>query len=81
MPHVSPIAQIVAIHPSFESFLLYAIGANTIVMCLNYYGMEEDNPSLYAFVTYSELFFSFLFTLECFLKILGLGFGVRPLPS
>eukprot|EP01052_Picozoa_sp_SAG31_P034880 SAG31_NODE_4134_length_3550_cov_8.625036_1_plen_898_part_10 len=73
IPYVTPFCRSAVLDPTFDQAVLYAIGINTVIMCMHYYEMEKDAPALALFVKGSEMFFSFLFVLECIFKICGIG--------
>ena len=60
-------------HPWFDTAILVAIAANSLVLMSGFYGQPEWMDTLF---TVSNIFFISLFTAEALVKIIGLGFDV-----
>jgi voltage-dependent calcium channel L type alpha-1D len=55
----------------FTTFMMVCIALNVLIMSTEYYGMTDVHLK---FIDYSNIFFTGVFILELFLKLIGLGF-------
>ena len=59
-------------HYIFDGTITFFIGLNTVLMAIKYDGIP---PSVEVAFEYVNIFFSIVFNIEMFIKLLGLGCG------
>jgi len=59
---------------AFDIFCTSIILTNIIIMALDYHRIEDDE-AMYAFYSNALASFSYIYYVECFIKLLGLGLG------
>jgi hypothetical protein len=61
-------------HRRFDHFIIFLIALNSIMLGIKDYGDTENESKLNQFVDVSDLVFVSFFTLECAIKVIGMGF-------